>query len=32
VTALPEGSDGDFCAVLRATPASWQRFTLVSHH
>ncbi len=32
VKPLPKGSDGDFSAVLRATAASWQRFTLVSHH
>ena len=32
VTPLPKGGDGDFSAVLRATPTSWQRFTLVSHH
>ena len=32
VTPLPKGGDGDFSALLGATPTSWQRFTLVSRH
>jgi hypothetical protein len=32
VKPLPKGSDGDFSAALRATPTSWQRFTLVNRH
>ena len=32
VQPIAKGSDGDFSAMLRATPTSWQRFTLVNHH
>jgi hypothetical protein len=32
VKPLPKGGDGDFSAVLRATPRSWQRFRLVNRH
>ena len=32
VKPLPKGSDGDFSAVLRTAPTSWQRFRLVNRH
>ena len=32
VKPLPQGPNGDFAAVLRSTPPSWQRFTLVDRH
>ena len=32
VKPLPQASDGDFSAVLRAAPTTWQHFRLVKRH
>jgi hypothetical protein len=32
VKPLPQASDGDFSAVLRAAPTTWQHLRLVKRH